>query len=100
MKLLTKEILNKVPHLYANEGKHLSEVPIIAKFFTPWSCWTWYMTELDPKTLVGFGLVEGFEKELGYFSFVELEEIRGPGGLTIERDLHFGQHMLSEFMPD
>jgi hypothetical protein len=36
-----------------------------------------------------FGLVKGFEHELGYFSLLELEEISGPFGQKIERDLHF-----------
>ena len=36
-----------------------------------------------------FGYVIGFEEEWGYFVLSELESIRGPGGLTIERDLHF-----------
>ena len=31
--------------------------------------------------------VDGFEKELGYFSLRELESARGPLGLPIERDL-------------
>ena len=36
-----------------------------------------------------FGLVIGFEQELGYFSLTELEAARGPLGLPIERDQHF-----------
>jgi hypothetical protein len=96
MKLITKEILDKAPPLYANEGKLASDVPVIAKFFCPWNQWTWYMTELDPDEGLAFGLVVGFEVELGYFSIPELESISGPGGLKIERDLHFGKHSLGE----
>jgi len=36
--------------------------------------------------------------ELGYFSLKELEEIRGPLGLPIERDLDFEPKTLSELM--
>ena len=36
-----------------------------------------------------FGAVIGLEEEWGYFSLTELESVRGPGGLTIERDLCF-----------
>jgi len=38
----------------------------------------------------------GFENELGYFSLKEMESIKGPWGLGIERDLYFGEHTLKE----
>ena len=47
-----------------------------------------------------FGLVEGFEKELGYFNLSELESVRGPLGLPIERDLHFQPKTLGEIAPE
>ena len=31
----------------------------------------------------------GHEEEWGYFALSEMEAVRGTGGLTIERDLHF-----------
>lgn len=34
-------------------------------------------------------LVSGLEVELGYFSFKELQDTRGPLGLPIERGQHF-----------
>lgn len=83
MKLLTKEIENKIPKLH--EGNRVAHV----KFFTPWAGWTWYGTEYDPEERVFFGYVEGLEKEWGYFSLDELEQLRGPFGLKIERDMHF-----------
>lgn len=97
MKLLTKAIeakLAKAP-LYSQEKVENPE--IIVKFFTPWSNWTWFVTE-GSKEENGdyrfFGMVHGQEKELGYFMLSELEELRGPGGLKIERDKWFeGQHL-------
>jgi len=59
------------------------------KFFTPDSNWTWYGVEYDADQRLFYGLVEGFDKELGYFSLDELEEIKGPMGLKIERDRSF-----------
>ena len=100
MKLLTKEILRKFPKLYANENKNPRDVKIIAKFFTPWAGWTWYATEYDPEKKLFFGLVKGFEKELGYFSLSELESVRGPMGLTIERDRHWRPKTLQEIAPE
>jgi len=57
MKLLTKEILEKLPKLYTQEEKGLEAIAIV-KFFTPDSNWTWYATEFDGDDLF-FGLVEG-----------------------------------------
>lgn len=43
-----------------------------------------------------FVLVSGFEVELWYFSLSELENVRGPLGLPIERDFHFTPQTLNE----
>jgi hypothetical protein len=94
MKLLTKEILKKLPKLYSTEK--VKDPVVQVKFFTPWAGWTWYATEYNPDKRVFFGLVVGHETELGYFSLDELEEVRGPAGLKIERDLYFTPCPLSE----
>lgn len=94
MKLLTKEILKKTPKLYATEK--VADPIVRAKFFAPWSNWTWYMTEYDPKEKRAFGWVVGHEKEIGYFSLAELESVKGPMGLRIERDMYFRPVPLSK----
>jgi hypothetical protein len=76
-----------LPPLYSMEKQGLNAVAPI-KFFTPDSGWTWYPTEFDGEDLF-FGLVAGLEVELGYFSWAELEAVRGPLGQPIERDLYF-----------
>jgi hypothetical protein len=43
-----------------------------------------------------FGLVSGFDLEIGYFSLKELQSVKGPMGLPIERDLHFEPKSLRE----
>lgn len=101
MMLLTKEIKNKLPKLYANESKEAKDVPVIVKFFTPTSNWTWYATEGEEQEdgdWLFFGYVRGFEGELGYFSLKELESVKGPLGLGVERDMYFGEHTLAEVM--
>ena len=95
MKLLTKELRNKLPELYANDQKKAEDTPVIVKFFDPTGSWTWYATEFDGKDTF-FGYVRGFDNELGYFLLSELESIRGHLGLGIERDLYFGKHTLAE----
>ena len=47
-----------------------------------------------------FGLVDGHEKELGDFLLSELEEVRGPMGLPIERDLHWQPKTLADIAPE
>lgn len=94
MKLLTQELRSQLPKLYETDGvggKALARV----KFFTPDSGWTWYVTEFDGQDEF-FGLVIGHEAELGYFRLSELEAIRGPLGLPIERDLYFKPTTLKE----
>jgi len=97
MKLLTKEIEAKLPSLYANDGKG-DEAIALVKFFTPDSSWSWYATEYDPQERLFFGLVDGFEMELGYFSLDELQSIKGSLGLSVERDIYFSPTKLSTLM--
>ena len=68
-----------------------------AKFFYPDFSWTWYAIEFDGGD-VFYGLVDGFEKELGNFRLSELLENRGKLGLEIERDLYFTPCRLSSLM--
>ena len=91
MKLMTKEIENKLPALYETDGTPVIDKPYVVKFFTPWANWTWYAFEGDKEgdDYRFFGLVDGMELELGYFMLSDLEPIVGPAGLKIERDLHF-----------
>jgi hypothetical protein len=96
MKLLTKQIKKKLPKLHGQENLGLDAVSYV-KFFTPDSNWTWYVTEFDGKDTC-FGLVDGFEKELGYFLLSELETVRGPLGLKIERDFYFKPIKLKELI--
>ena len=83
MKLLTKALEKKLPALHSATGK------AFVKWFTPDANWTWYVMEYDPKTGECFGLVDGLEKEFGYFTLKQVQEVRGKFGLPVERDLSF-----------
>ena len=83
MKLLTKALERKLPALHSATGK------AFVKWFTPDANWTWYVMEYDPKTGECFGLVDGLEKEFGYFTLNQVQEVRGKFGLPVERDLLF-----------
>jgi hypothetical protein len=96
MKLLTAAIRAKLPKIKAQET--VSDPIVHVKFFAPWSGWTWYITEgeRDGDDFRMFGLVEGLETELGYVMLSELESIRGPMYLKIERDLYWSPRPLSQ----
>ncbi len=96
MKLLTKALLRKLPPLYSQEEKGMEAVAWV-KFFTPASGWTWWASEFDGEDLF-FGLVHGFEKELGYFRLSEIQGVHGVFGLPVERDRHYRPKTLRELM--
>ena len=114
MKLLTKELCGNMPGLYSQE--EVGDPWVVAKFFTPWTFWTWYATEAsvvkddfdgnechfsldtyeDGDEVLFFGLVCGQENELGYWTLADLQSVKGPVGLKIERDIYWDPKKLSE----
>ena len=95
MKLMTKELERKMPALYSTEGQEEKLAKV--KFFTPWSNFTWYGCEYNPIERLFFGLFVGRETEYCYFSLDELESLRGPFGLRVERDMHFTPKPVEQF---
>lgn len=96
--MMTKEIQEKIPNLYEQDGKGYEAVAYV-HYFSPWSGWDWFGTEFDGEDTF-FGLVHGFEKELGYFSLRELSEttvtLNGIPRKAVERDYHWTPKKLSE----
>jgi len=106
MKLLPEKIRQQLPPLYSQDGKG-GEAVVYVKYFCPDSNWRWYASEGSPvaeddnrQDFKFFGLVEGMEKELGYFMLSELESANGPMGLPIERDIHWQPKTLSQIAPE
>ena len=97
-RLMTRKLADAIPALYANENAaDYDTVLAPAKLFSPYGSWTWYITELDPETGLCFGLIDGFEKELGYFDLTELAETTIFGGVpAVERDLYWQPKTLGE----
>jgi hypothetical protein len=97
--LVPEWLAAELPPLYSQEN--VADPIVRVKFFTPDSSWTWWVLEYsavapDGTPRLCFGLVDGFEQELGYFALDELEQVRGPLGLQIERDLWWQPVPLSE----
>lgn len=101
MKLLTKAIEKALPALCGQDGKG-DEAIVHLKLFNPMGAATWFITEYDPEDRIFFGYADlhghGPEggAELGYVSLAELEGLKLPFGLGIERDIHFTPKTLAE----
>ena len=61
--------------------------------------WTWYVTEFNARDLF-FGLVDGQEKELGYFLPHRTGNDHRTNGLPIERDLYWKPTPLDQIAPE
>ena len=99
MKLLSDQFRARLPPLYSQEAE--DEPMVYAKFFLPGTGWTWYVTEGSPEEedFLFFGFVVGLESEFGYFLLSELEAVRSPLGLEVERDLSFREGRLTDVVP-
>ena len=110
MMLITKEIAQKLvvadkAFLESDDGWTSDEVAV--KFFCPWGAATWWIVsgtplnaingEVDYETdnpadwhMFGFAdLGDAQCAELGYVLLSQLQELRGPLGLKVERDLYY-----------
>lgn len=84
----TKEQLEKVPKLYAQDGKHTADKLLYLHFFVG-AC-DWYVTEFDrDDTFFGFAILGGDSQnaEWGYISYNELKEIKTP--FEVDTDKHW-----------
>jgi hypothetical protein len=99
MKLLTKALQKKLLAAAAGNPQGKKDLIPLVKFFNPCGAQTWLISEMQVDGTM-FGLCDLGHgcPELGYVSLFELEAIRLPFGLKIERDLHWeGGAPLSEY---
>ena len=95
MNLIPQDIVNKIPNLYETENEE--EKICYVKLFLPSSNWTWYILEINKEdNNTCYGLVDGFELELGYFTLSELENLKGMFGLKVDLDTSFKPTKLSK----
>ena len=95
-KLMTAEIRAALPALYTQDGKG-DEATAHVKFFSPYSGYTFYVTEFDgDDTLFGWGGFTGTQ-EWGYASINELASTTVFGQVpAIERDCHWASRTIRE----
>ena len=90
MQLLTEKIKKQLIDNFNNkDSEGTKEFKVVCKLFNPIGDGTWYLTELDPKTNIAFGLCVIFEAELGNVCMTELTEYVSDIGIGIERDILF-----------
>ena len=100
MQLLTDKIKSILPALYSTEDIPCDEKKIVCKFFNPVGSQTWLIAEGDEQVNGGwlfFGYCDlGFgSPEWGYVTLAELQSVKLPFGLGIERDIYFSPQTIS-----
>lgn len=89
MKLLTKALETKL-RKNSESASSCRDIKPVVKFFNPMGAATWLITEMDAEGIM-FGLCDlgmGYP-EIGYVSLEEMQSVRLPFGLRIERDMYF-----------
>ena len=93
MKLITKAIEKAFEKQGDTSAMSASEIKIVMKLFNPVGAGTWYIYEREqgnPDIMWCFAnLGDPDFAECGTVSLSELESLRLPFGLKIERDMHF-----------
>lgn len=102
MKLLTKEIISKFEKypLYSQEGKGM-DAKVLVKYFNPCGSGTWLIIEAEKQPDGDwklFGYCHIYEWEWSYLMLSELENLRLPWGLTVERDLYSKGSKVGDFV--
>jgi len=104
-KFVTKAIETKLAKSpIGSKDGNVENAPVIVKFFSTANDWRWYVVEAEKQEdgdWLLYGLVQGYENELGYFLLSELANCAHPkfrGMAAVERDCYFGKHTLGEFM--
>lgn len=101
--LLTFELRTHLRHNADLSAQRERDHKPVVKFFTPDAQATWLFTELAPDQDTLFGLCDlgHGEPEIGYASLAEIQSLRGPLRLLVERDRHFrADKPLSEYAAD
>ena len=92
MLLMTKELEKKFENYPLGSQEELMEdAEVVVKYFNPCGAGTWLITEAEKQEngdWLMFGYCHIFEWEWGYVMLSDLESIRLPFGLSIEREIY------------
>lgn len=96
MKLMTKEIENKFKKYPIGSQENVEDPTVVVKYFNPCGAGTWLVTEGEKQEngdWLMFGYCNICEWEWGSLMLSDLENLRLPFGLGIERDLHIDNNV-------
>lgn len=110
MKLFTKGIIDALAKQGDTRNMSAEDITVVAKFFNPVGAGSWYIYDYyrvedggevredgTPEIFTAFAnLNDPMCAECGDVSLAELEALRLPMGLGIERDIHFKPMPLQE----
>lgn len=113
MKLMTAEIAEQLPPyavIFQDDEWLGPNTIVVARFFAPVGPATWYVVAGSPDSerhsrydddflCYGYATLDGENWDWGTISIKELEEVRLPFGLHVERDLFFRPSSLAETFP-
>ena len=98
MKLLTDTIKKRLlKNGEDNTGSSIVDQKVVVKLFNPSGLGTWWLYSMDDNGNC-FGIAQLQDREYGYTNIHELEEVRLPMGLKIERDLHYTPETFGELI--
>lgn len=103
MKLMTKEVEKKLKKFpYGSQDGKGKSAKVLVKYFNPCGAGTWLVTEgeqTEDGDWLLFGYVTlGYGWEWGSFMLSELESVKLPYGLKIERDLYTSLTTVGEML--
>ena len=101
---MTKELEKKFLEypLYSQDGKG-EESEVVVKYFNPCGNGTWLITEgekQDDGDWVFYGYCHLFDWEWGYVTLSELESVRLPFGLRIEREIYVTGGKVGDYLSE
>jgi hypothetical protein len=91
MELITKELHEAFKKQGDTSEKQAKDIPVICKLFNPVGPGTWWVYEhVEGDVYMAYALLdEPMFAELGTISINEMQALKLPFGLGIERDIHF-----------
>lgn len=99
MPLLTDDLKSRLPPLNSQEAE--ADPFVYAKFFLPGTDTAWYVTEGQEagQDFVFYGFVTQPVNDFGEFYLSQLNRIRGPNGVCVDRDPNFTTGRLTDIVP-
>lgn len=95
MKLMTKEIENRFKKYPIGSQEHVDDPTVVVKYFNPCGAGTWLITEGEKQNngdWLFFGYCNINDWEWGEVMLSDLENVKLPYGLGIERDMYLDKN--------